>query len=141
MKSKISFSKLNLRVTPIREEMITLLMNHQGVALSEPEINQMFNHQPDRVSIYRTIRTLLDKMVIHKVICEDGVLKYALSPKANSEHPHFECTSCGKVLCLNQHGVNSVDVPAGYTAQAIHMLIKGLCPNCVQVFGLNAGGI
>lgn len=133
MKNKVSLSHFNLRATPIREEMITLFMNNQGVALSEAEINQLFNHKADRVSIYRTVKILLDKMLIHKVICENGILKYALNQKHPHHHPHFQCTACGKVICLGSKGLTQIDMPTGYTKEATHLLVKGLCPACGTV--------
>lgn len=132
MDKKSLLSKLHIRKTPIREQILTLFLDNEGVAFSEAEINQMFNNSLDRISIYRTIRTLTKKAVIHKVICDGGVLKYAHKPttKINSTHAHFECTDCGQVVCLSQKGSPKIDLPRRFQQETIHTLIKGLCSGC-----------
>ncbi len=131
MEKEDPLTYFQLRNTPLREEMITLFVNHQGLAFSEAEINEMFSPAFDRVTVYRTIKTFLDKLIIHKVVCEKGVLKYAYNVASKAwPHPHFECTSCGKVLCLNGNGVAMIELPKGYQEEEVHTLVKGLCPDC-----------
>lgn len=132
MNKKDFLSKLNLRTTPMREQIVTLFLDNEGIAFSEVEINEIFNHSLDRVSIYRTIRTLVKKSVVHKIVCENGVLKYAhkATPKENVMHPHFECTRCGKVLCLNEKGITGIELPEGYLQEVMHTLVQGICPDC-----------
>ena len=132
MKKDNIFSTVDLRSTPLREEMITLFVNHQGIAFSEAEINGMFSQPFDRVTVYRTIKTFLGKLIIHKVICEDGVLRYAITEQQQNKlyHPHFQCTACGTVSCLTEKGLSRVSLPEGYRTRELHMLIKGICSQC-----------
>jgi Fur family transcriptional regulator, ferric uptake regulator len=134
MKKTTIFSNLDIRSTPLREEIITLFLNNQGIAFSEAEINSMFGQPFDRVTVYRTIKTFLDKLIIHKVICEDGVLRYAMTeqPQNKSHHAHFQCTECGKVSCLKDKGVGRINLPSGYKTNELYMLIKGVCPQCTN---------
>lgn len=132
MESRKLLSQFKLRKTALREEVISLFANHQKVAFSEQEINEMFKSF-DRVSIYRTIRTFLDKMIIHKIVCHDGVLKYAFTPQkdASQQHPHFECTTCHTVSCIEtRKGIQKVSVPKGYAPVEFQFLVQGLCPKC-----------
>lgn len=125
----------NLRSTHIREQLISLFLDNEGVAFSQAEIDQFFYHCFDRVTIYRTVRTLLEKSVIHKVICDDGVLKYAHKgiAKLTDIHPHFQCTTCGQVKCLVAKSAQDIKMPIGYTLSTMHILIKGVCAQCVGV--------
>ncbi|MFM7430344.1 MAG: Fur family transcriptional regulator [Flammeovirgaceae bacterium] len=133
MKKKVEKPEgLHIRNTRIREEILTLFIGNKGVAFSEAEINQVFSRKADRVTIYHNIRMLLEKLVIHRVICEDGKLKYAMATDTTRQHPHFECIACGKVSCLNDKGITNIELPAGFQSQATHMLVRGLCANCVQ---------
>jgi len=135
MKQTKIFSAINLRATHVREQLISLFLGNEGVAFSEAEIDQFFDHSFDRVTIYRTIRTLVEKAVIHKVICEDGVLKYAHKSTVEpvNVHPHFQCTACGQVKCLAAMPEQKIDLPKGYALSGMHMLIKGVCAQCVGV--------
>lgn len=135
MKKQKLPSSINLRSTHIREQLISLFLGNEGIAFSEAEINQVFNHSFDRVTIYRTIRTLMEKDVIHKVICDDGVLKYAHKSKVEpvNVHPHFQCTSCGQVKCLTAMPEQKIKLPKGYAVSGMHMLVKGVCAQCVNV--------
>ncbi len=132
MTSKKLLSRFKLRATPLRENLINLFVNYPGVAFSETEINEMFSNTFDRVTVYRTIRTFLDKFIIHKVVCEDGVLKYAITPEQKNDcsHAHFQCTTCGTVSCLTQCAIEQFTLPEGYQSKGMQMLIKGLCPQC-----------
>lgn len=135
MKKKVEKPEdLNVRNTRIREDILTLFIGNKGVAFSEAEINQLFNHKADRVTIYRNIRLMLSKMVIHRIVCEDGKLKYAMAKDTSRQHqhPHFECTACGKVLCLNDKGVTEIVLPNGFQSKATHLLVRGLCANCAR---------
>lgn len=131
MKNKKILSSFDLRNTPLREEIITLFVNNQGIAFSEAEINNIFSKTLDRVTVYRTIRTFLDKLILHKIICDDGVLRYAITEqKAKPHHPHFQCTECGKVSCLAEKGIGNISLPAGYQTNELHLLVRGICANC-----------
>ena len=133
MKKKVEKPEdLNIRNTRIREDILTLFIGNKGVAFSESEISQLFSPKVDRVTIYRNIRLMLSKMVIHRIVCEDGKLKYAMASDTSRHHPHFECTACGKVLCLNDKGITKIDLPDGFQPKATHLLVRGLCANCVQ---------
>jgi Fur family ferric uptake transcriptional regulator len=122
----------HFRNTRIREEMITLFVGNQGVAFSEAEINQLFGNRADRVSIYRNIRLLLQKSVIHRIVCEGGKLRYAMEKRdlPQQQHPHFECTACGRVSCLTGSRPARLALPEGFVAHQMEMLIKGICPKC-----------
>lgn len=123
-----------LRSTPNRQEILHLFLkkNH---ALSHGDIEKEIDNSLDRVTVYRTLKTFLDKGLIHKVLDDEGSLKYALCNEACStaehhhDHVHFKCTKCGQTLCLNVE-VPSVRLPKGYKANAVNLLIQGICERC-----------
>ncbi len=122
-------NELGIRTTPLRDELTSLFLNHPGVAFSETEINDMVDGKFDRTSIYRSVKTLLEKVFIHKIICENGVLKYA-HPQQHDvviHHPHFQCTPGGKVSCLEEYPIAPVPLPTGYNAHTINLLVRGNC--------------
>ncbi|WP_079688467.1 Fur family transcriptional regulator [Ohtaekwangia koreensis] len=125
-----------LRSTPSRQEILHLFLN-KDYALSHGDIEKEINNELDRVTVYRTLKTFLDKGLIHKVLDDEGSLKYALCNDACSktghhhDHVHFKCTSCGQTNCLEIE-VPVVKLPKGYRASEVNLLIQGICERCSQ---------
>jgi len=123
-----------LRSTPNRQEILHLFLN-KSHALSHGDIEKEIDNSLDRVTVYRTLKTFLDKGLIHKVLDDEGSLKYALCNEActtaehHHDHVHFKCTKCGQTNCLNIE-VPSVRLPKGYKADAVNLLIQGICERC-----------
>lgn len=123
-----------LRSTPVRQEILQLFVE-KSYALSHSDIEKEINGQLDRVTVYRTLKTFLDRGVVHKVLDDEGSLKYALckeachAPVHHHDHVHFKCLRCGQTNCLSIDAP-VVKLPKGYHAQEINMLIQGVCPRC-----------
>jgi Fur family ferric uptake transcriptional regulator len=77
-----------LRSTPSRQEILHLFLN-KDYALSHGDIEKEINNELDRVTVYRTLKTFLDKGLIHKVLDDEGSLKYALCNDACSKTGMF----------------------------------------------------
>lgn len=132
MKHELHYKALGIRLTPLRGDLITFFLENPGVAYSENEINEIVDGEFDRTTVYRNLRMLLKKVFIHKIICENGVLKFALTPKNKPyrNHPHFQCTICGKVSCLQDYEVQNIKLPDEYQTCGLHLLIRGIGPCC-----------
>ncbi len=132
--SETLLKDFNLRSTPNRQEILHLFLQ-KNYALSHGDIEKEIDNSLDRVTVYRTLKTFLDKGLIHKVLDDEGSLKYALCSEActtmehHHEHVHFKCTRCGQTYCLNVD-VPSVKLPKGYKADAVNLLIQGICERC-----------
>src|SRR5215203_2920580 len=132
--SETLLKDFKLRNTPNREEILQLFIrkNH---ALSHGDIEKEIDNALDRVTLYRTLKTFLDKGLIHKVLDDEGSLKYALCNEACSvaghhhNHVHFKCTACGQTNCMNVE-IPVVKLPRGYKAKEINLLIQGICEHC-----------
>jgi Fur family ferric uptake transcriptional regulator len=68
--------------------------------------------RPDRVTVYRTLNSLVESGLAHKVDPGDRVFRFSLTDHARCEgekhvheHPHFVCDSCGTVECLEDERV------------------------------------
>ncbi len=123
-----------LRSTPNRHE-ILLLFLRKDYALSHGDIEKAVDSSLDRVTLYRTLKTFLDKGLIHKVLDDEGSLKYALCKEACSteghhhDHVHFKCTKCGQTNCLNV-AIPPIKLPTGYQPTEQNLLIQGVCDQC-----------
>ena len=124
-----------LRSTPGRQEILDLFLK-KDYALSYSDIEKEVNDSSDRVTVYRTLKTFLDKGLIHKVLDDEGALKYALCSEActssshRHEHVHFKCTKCGQTSCLDIE-IPAVKLPKGFKASELNLLIQGICESCL----------
>ena len=124
-----------LRTTQPRQEILHLFLK-RDYALSHGDIEKEIDSTLDRVTVYRTLKTFLDKGLIHKVLDDEGSLKYALCNDACSvaghhhNHVHFKCTRCGQTNCLTNVEIPTVKLPKGYKAKEIDLLIQGVCEHC-----------
>ncbi len=123
-----------LRTTTSRQSILHLFLEKEH-ALSHNDIENAIDNTLDRVTVYRTLKTFLDKGLIHKVLDDEGSLKYALCNEActvkghHHDHVHFKCIKCGQTNCL-QVEVPEVKLPKGYKSNEINLLIQGICESC-----------
>ena len=123
-----------LRTTTCREDVLSAFINKKN-ALSHGDLEGALGESYDRVTIYRTLKTFLEKGIIHKVLDDEG-LRYALCSHDCSDqhhqhdHIHFKCTGCGETNCLESLRIPIVQLPQGYRAETMNLLIQGVCPKC-----------
>lgn len=89
----------------------------------------------DRVTLYRTLNTFIDKGIIHKIPNDSGIARYALTgsamnKKSGKEHIHFKCDNCGRTECLPDYHIPEVKLPTGYKASEINLIVTGQCQHC-----------
>jgi Fur family ferric uptake transcriptional regulator len=124
-----------LRHTNGREEVLDLFLN-AGHALAHNDVENGLGPDHDRVTIYRTLRTFLDKGLLHKVLDDEGGTKYALCREAcmaghhHHDHVHFKCELCGQTTCLDHVHIPTVALPEGYSRKETSLLIQGTCRGC-----------
>ena len=94
---------------------------------------------PDPVTLYRTLRALVDAGLAHRVPGPDGAARYAATPPevagCPGNHLHFLCTSCGAMTCLVDQPMPRVQVPPGVRVQTRSFLATGLCAHCAAAAG------
>lgn len=124
-----------LRSTISRTTILGLFLRNQH-ALSYSDIEQEVASSFDRVTVYRTLKTFLDKGIIHKILDDTGGLKYGLCTNLCStdahhhDHVHFKCVQCGQTSCLDQVEIPAIVLPSGYQAVEVNLLIQGTCSAC-----------
>lgn len=123
-----------LRTTVSRQAILHLFLQ-KDYALSHGDIENGIDNSLDRVTVYRTLKTFLDKGLIHKVLDDEGSLKYALCNEACSikghhhDHVHFKCVKCGQTSCLDIE-VPGIKLPKGFKPKEVNILIQGICNQC-----------
>ena len=126
--------KHHLRNTPGRTAI--LQMFEGNIALSESDIENRIPIPCDRVTIYRSLKTFLEKGIIHKVLDNEGVSKYALCSSNcqegdhNHEHVHFKCGRCGETVCIENVSLPTLHLPQGFQVNETNILVQGTCDKC-----------
>jgi Fur family transcriptional regulator, ferric uptake regulator len=133
--SKNILKKYNLRHTDMRENILWSFLS-KTAALSHNDLENILTDGSDRVTIYRTLKTFVDKGILHKILDDQGGTKYALcnhkcdTEGHNHDHVHFKCNNCGDTTCLENVLIPQIELPKGYKRQEINMLVQGVCSRC-----------
>lgn len=126
-----------LRETTSRSAILRMFLR-KPFALSYTDIETEVESVFDRVTVYRTLKTFVDKGVVHKVLDDGGSLKYALCNNLcntaghHHEHVHFKCIVCGQTSCLEDVNIPEITLPSGYLAKEMNLLIQGKCQKCAK---------
>ncbi len=123
--------KTGARVTSARVQILKILLNSER-ALSHNEIETRLgrNNAIDRVTVYRVLEWLTDSGVAHKLTDPDRVWRFNVSAKGGN-HPHFVCTCCKGVFCLENAGApRAPKLPGSFRATQVELTVHGLCSDC-----------
>ena len=127
----------NLSVTESRKKILNLFLNVQG-ALAHGDIERKAGEKFDRVTVYRTLQTFVEKGIIHTIPTTDNSVRYALCKDNCTEghhhddHVHFICHQCGATLCLEDVVVPEIKMRKGFSVNEIEVVVKGICLDCQQ---------
>ena len=127
--------KHNLRVTQFRMDVVEI-MSGSAHALSSNDIESQLQ-DPDRITLYRTLKNFEEKGIIHKAIDGTNTAKYALCDSECDEHNHahqhvhFHCEKCDNTFCVEDVIIPVIQMPHGYNTRQINIIADGICENCV----------
>lgn len=129
--------KNHLSVTESRKKILHHFLDTNG-ALAHADIESRSGTEFDRVTIYRTLQTFVEKGIIHTIPTADNSVRYALCKDECSaghhhdDHVHFMCDNCGITYCLDHVTVPKVALPDGFKAIQKDLVVSGLCNKCSQ---------
>ena len=135
--SKYTLKEYDLRHTGCRSDVLQSFQDF-NFALSHSDLEERFGERFDRVTIYRTLKTFVEKGIIHKVLDDEGGTKYALCRNSecshnnhHHDHVHFKCLQCGNTTCIESVHIPVFNLPEGYKRTEVNMLVQGTCPTCM----------
>jgi len=128
------------------------VMDHLGSAAgprTHAEVSEaLANLGFDRATIYRNLTELTEKKLVSRVELGDHVWRFEIKRTGGhgavgEDHPHFLCTTCGEISCLDDVRVaitpksrrrTTASAARGARATRIHsvteVLLKGRCESC-----------
>lgn len=89
----------------------------------------------DAITLYRTLATLEEAGLVHRVHGIDGVWRTCAHPEqpvgCPGNHAHFLCTCCGAMQCLVDQPMSRVAPPPGASVESRHFVAVGRCAVCL----------
>lgn len=126
----------NLRKTAPRIAIIEILQR-SDIPISENDIKTQMGVLYDRITFYRSVQTLMDAGIIHRIVADNVTVRYVFNHfdgehTYESNHIHFFCKKCHSVLCLNDIEVQPYLLPSGFEIEECDVMMKGTCNNCLD---------
>lgn len=127
----------HLRKTPARLAIVQHLQT-SNLPQSESEIHEKMQESYDRITFYRSIQTLMEAGIVHRIVADNTTVRYALNQCSDHQHEHFAnhvhfyCKQCGSVECLKEVAIQQYELPDGFQKQECDVVIKGLCRKCTE---------
>jgi len=128
-----------MHVTNVRLAALRVFIESSS-AMSQQELASKIPFKTDRVTIYRTLNIFLEKGILHKVVDTEGETKFALCLHEHHHdekmirpedfHPHFKCSQCDRIICLEDIQIPEPQLPPGYILENYHLSVSGYCAAC-----------
>jgi Fur family ferric uptake transcriptional regulator len=125
-----------LSVTGSRKKILELFLSNSGGALAHGDIEKKTGERFDRVTVYRTLQTFLEKGIIHSIPTVDNSIRYAMCKENctgghhHDNHVHFICSACKNTTCLDDVLIPQVTLPKGFEPEQYQMVVTGVCKDC-----------
>lgn len=139
LKMKLAITEIlkrnQLSITESRTRILELFQE-SGNALSHSIIEQETRKEFDRVTIYRTLQTFVEKGIIHTIPTADNSVLYALCKDDctqghhHDNHVHFICDRCNTTYCLEHVYIPEVKLPKDFLQTQTDLIVSGVCKNC-----------
>jgi len=127
--------RAGLRVTPARLAVLAALRARLAPASHADLASELEDAVPDRATVYRNLVELVKAGLARRRDLGDHVWRFeaAGARPGGKDHPHFLCTACGSLACLDTLKVSlrrGARVPRALKDDAVEILVKGLCDGC-----------
>ncbi len=124
----------NVKKTASRVAIIQALQTSHD-PLSEHEIKEIMGELYNRITFFRTAQTLEESGIIHRIVVDNTLVKYALNHCGKTHnhqpnHVHFYCTNCKSLVCMEDIKTQNYELPEGYSSVQCDVVIKGICKKC-----------
>lgn len=121
-----------------KTQAVTLILGEfekSSNAISTVELIKRLDYAVNKTTVYRLLDKLEDDGLLHYFLDANGVKWYAKckccsKTEHHDIHPHFQCTECGNVDCLDIK-VNIPKIPNRKVTNS-QVLVLGTCALCLH---------
>ncbi len=126
---------VGMRCTAARIAVIQCLNAAESPMTAVGVVDALGEYGFDKYTIYRSLTELNGAGIVVRLDLGDGVRRFELLPlesDGSSEHPHFMCIDCGKVVCMSGFDVELKGRSKKARAPGImsEVLVRGHCHDC-----------
>lgn len=132
-KAKDMLKSASLYCTKSRIAILMVLMKAKSPLNQDQISQQSAGTHFDKVTIYRTLESLLEVGLVHKAFTAERTWHFELAHNCTEKqcHPHFTCTNCGNTHCMMDISLPMAKSPhKGFIIQHQAVRLEGLCPAC-----------
>jgi len=133
LQSRTMLKATKLYCTKVRVAILKVLMRTDKPLSQEQIARRLGKKHFDKVTIYRTLESLLKVGLVHKAFMEKRACHFELAHNCTESqcHPHFICTNCGSTHCLKEILLPMAKSPhKGFVIHRQQVRLEGLCPAC-----------
>jgi Fur family ferric uptake transcriptional regulator len=127
-----------LASTPNRLRVLEIIGN-SSYPLSAQDIFETLSRTQgiNKVTVYRILDLFVERKMAERLSADDRSFRYGLAPNDNHRrHPHFYCTHCGNMECLNPESLDlnmdSLKRTFPGLIEKVEVRIDGICKNCLK---------
>ena len=132
-KARELLKSANLRCTQCRVSVLITLLDSDRPLTREQIADILACDAPNKVTIYRTLESLLRANLIHKAFVQDRTWHFEPAHNCTTDqcHPHFTCKNCNQTHCFTEMSMPMAQSPHnGFIIQHQKVQLEGLCPDC-----------
>ena len=133
LQSRTMLKAAELYRTKVRIAILKVLMKADEPLSQDQIARRLGKKHFDKVTIYRTLESLLKVGLVHKAFIEKRAWHFELADNCTESqcHPHFTCTSCGSTHCLTEISLPMAKSPRkGFIIHRQQVRLEGFCPAC-----------
>lgn len=126
-----------LRVTGPRLDVLRVLHDSPLPATAQEVLASAGRLGPtDRVTVYRTLNSLVKSGIAHRVDPGDRTWRYGLLAEHHGQHAHFVCDECGTIRCLEDAmitvSMKGRPSPDRFRVKQQDVYLHGTCETCLD---------
>ena len=133
LKARQMLKSARLYRTAGRVSVLKALLKADRPLRQEQIAGRMGKKRFDKVTIYRTLESLVKVGLVHKAYVEERARYFELAHNCSETqcHPHFTCTNCGRTHCLTDMTIPVLKKRhKSFLIQRQQTRLEGLCPAC-----------
>ena len=133
LQAKQMLKAAKLYCTKCRVAVVTVLLKSRSPKTCQQIAKCLSNMRFNKVSIYRTLASLLEVGLVHRAFMQERAWYFELAKDCSESqcHPHFTCTNCGDTHCLTEMALPMAKSPHnGFVIRRQQVRLEGLCPKC-----------
>lgn len=129
-----ALNKAGLSNTKPRKAVFEALLSQEHQPITMNELVKQCAHICDRASVYRSVNTLEEAGIIHRLQI-GWKYKLELSEQFHGHHHHITCINCGNTHSTHddetfEQVLSELAARNGYTITDHQLDIKGICSHC-----------